>query len=245
MNRNRPAAPSVPLSDELAGVFARMSGLLLSTETVETSLSVLSWLAHETVPGSAGAGVSLIDDRRRISSGSTDDRVRDADGRQYEFDEGPCLSAAQTRELVHVEDVDEDGRWPRWADAVRPLGLRAALSAPLVVGERALGAIKVYADRPHAFDRRSEQLLTLFSAQAAVLVSNLQTSNRAERLSEPMRQAFRDRDAVNITKGVLMGRQSLDEQTALRALMARGEQDGITLAEAARVVVDSAARRRR
>jgi GAF domain-containing protein len=245
VNRNRPAAPSVPLSDELAGVFARMSGLLLSAETVETSLSVLSSLAHETVPGSAGAGVSLIDDRRRISSGSTDDRVRDADRLQYEFDEGPCLAAADTRELVRIDDLDEDARWPRWAEAVRPLGLRATLSAPLVTGERALGAIKVYADRPHTFDHRSEQLLTLFSAQAAVLVAHLQTASRAERLSEPMRQAFRDRDTISMAKGVLMGRQSLDEQTALRALVARSERDGTTMAQAARAVVESAARRRR
>src|SRR3954467_2730042 len=146
-----------------------MSGLLLSEETVETSLSLLSALARETVPGATGAGVSVIDERGRRSSGSTDDRVRAADSLQYELDEGPCLAATATRELIRIDDLTTDDRWPSWAAAVAPLGLRAAMSSPLGVGDVSLGAMKVYADEPGAFDVGSEQRLALFSAQAAVL----------------------------------------------------------------------------
>lgn len=245
MNTFRPAAPPIPLTDELAGVFARMSGLLLTEETVETSLSLLSSLAHETVPGSAGAGVSVIEGGRRTSAGSTDDRVREADALQYELDEGPCLAATAMRELVVVDDLEQERRWPRWAAAALPLGLRATLSTPLVAGDTTVGAIKVYADRPHAFDAHSAQLLWLFSAQAALLVANVQSTERAERLSEGMRQAFRDRDLVSVARGVLMGRHAVDEDAALRMLVARSQDDGVVLAEAARAVVDAAVRRRR
>jgi GAF domain-containing protein len=233
------------LTDELSAVFARMSGLLLSEETVETSLGLLSSLAQETVPGSVGAGVSIVDESRRRSAGSTDARVRQADSLQYELDEGPCLAAAAGRELVRIDDLAEDRRWPRWGSAVAPLGLRAAMSAPMVVGNGSVGAIKVYAEQPHTFDRRSEELLTLFSAQASVLVANVQTRERATRLSEGMREAFRGRDAVSIAKGVLMGRNSVDEDTAFAMLMARSEQDGAPLVQTARGIVDSAVRRRR
>jgi GAF domain-containing protein len=245
VNGKRPAAPALPLTDELAGVFARMSGLLLSEETVETSLSLLSSLAHETVPASCGAGISLIEGRHRVSSGSTDDRVRQADALQYELDEGPCLAAAAGREVVRVDDLRQDRRWPRWADAADSLGLRAALSAPLVAGSAGLGAIKVYADRPGVFDRRTEQLLTLFSAQAAFLVANVQSYDRARRLSEGMRQAVHERDLVGMAKGVLMGRHAVDEDTALRMLFSRSQEQGALLADTARAVVASAARRRR
>lgn len=243
MDRNRASASSLPLTDELAGVFARMSGLLLSEETVETSLSLLSSLARETVPGSTGAGVSIIEGRRRVSSGSTDERVREADALQYDLDEGPCLAAATTGELVRVDDVAADVRWPRWAAAAEPLGVRAVLSTPLVPGEGSLGAIKVYADRPRTFDDHSEQLLVLFAAQAAVLVANVQTMHRAKRLSEGMRQAMQDRDLIGMAKGVLMGRHAVDEDIALHMLMARTQEAGLVCA--ARAVVESAARRRR
>jgi GAF domain-containing protein len=242
---NRSAGASLPLTDELAGVFARMSGLLLSEETVETSLQLLSGLAHETVSGSCGAGVSVIEGRRRVSSGSTDDRVREADGLQYELDEGPCLTAASMGMRIRVDDLADEPRWPRWAAAVQPLGLRAALSVPLVAGEGTLGAIKVYADRPGAFDTRSENRLALFSAQAALLVANVRTYDRAKRLSQGMREAVTARDIIGTAKGVLMGRHAIDEDAALRMLLARSQQEGAALAEAARAVVDSAARRRR
>ena len=241
---HRPS-PSVPLTDELSAVFARMSRLLLSEETVETSLGLLSSLARETVPGSTGAGVSILDERRRRSAGSTDARVRQADSLQYELDEGPCLAAAAGRELVRIDDLADDPRWPRWGAAVAPLGLRAAMSAPLVAGDGSMGAIKVYAEQPRTFDSHSEQLLTLFSAQAAILVANVQTHERAKRLSEGMRQAFRGRDAVSVAKGILMGQKSIDEDTAFAMLMARSEQDGVPLEQTARGIVDTAVRRRR
>jgi GAF domain-containing protein len=242
---SRASEQHLPLTDELAGVFARMSGLLLSEETVETSLGVLSSLARETVPGSSGAGVSVVAGRRRVSSGSTDARVREADALQYQLDEGPCLTAAATRDLVRIDDLTTDRRWPRWATAALPLGLHAAMSAPLVAGNGSLGAIKVYADHPGTFDARSEQLLRLFAAQAGLLLANVQSAQRAKRLSEGMRQAIRSRDAVNVAKGILMARSNLDEETALTLLVRRAAQDATTVADAARSVVDATVRRGR
>jgi GAF domain-containing protein len=245
MSGGQSIGESLPLADELAGIFARMSGLLLSEETVETALGVLSSLAQETVPGSTGAGVSIMERRRRRSSGSTDSRVQAADALQYEFDEGPCLEAASNREVVRSDDLTGDPRWPRWTAAAVDLGLRSVLSAPLIAGDRSMGAIKVYAEQAHAFDEHSAQLLALFSAQAAVLVANLQHQERAQRLSGGMREAFRTRDLVCTAKGVLMGRHAVDEATAFGMLLARGQDDGTTVAQAARAVVDSAVRRRR
>jgi GAF domain-containing protein len=245
MSGGHAASRDLPLADELAGIFARMSGLLLSEETVETALGVLSSLAQETVSRSTGAGVSIMERRRRRSSGSTDSRVQAADALQYEFDEGPCLEAASNREVVRSDDLTEDPRWPRWTAAAVDLGLRSVLSAPLVAGDRSMGAIKVYAEQTHAFDEHSAQLLTLFSAQAAVLVANLQHQERAQRLSGGMREAFRTRDLLCTAKGVLMGRHAVDEATAFGMLLARAQDDGATVAQAARAVVDSAVRRRR
>jgi GAF domain-containing protein len=242
---SQPSSHSLPLTDELSAVFARMSGLLLSEETVDTSLGLLSSLADQTVPGSAGAGVSIIDEHGRRSSGATDVRVREADALQYQLDEGPCLAAAATQELVRIDDLAEDRRWPVWAGAAVRLGLRSVMSAPLVAGTVTLGAIKVYGDRPEAFDSDSERRLALFAAQAAILVANVQSSRRAQRLSEGMRQAVNGRDLVNMAKGVLMGRNAVDEDTALGILLARSQQDGSTVIDVARAIVDSAVRRRR
>ncbi|MDQ1663522.1 MAG: hypothetical protein QOJ68_3502 [Blastococcus sp.] len=240
-----PSGATTPLTDELAAVFARMTGLLLSAETVAAALHLLSSLAKETVPGSSGAGVSLIDDHRRSSSGATDERVLRADDLQYELDEGPCLTAAADRHLIRVDDLTTDRRWPRWADAAAELGLRAVMSAPMVVADSSLGAIKVYAEEPGTFDARSEHLLTLFSAQAALLVANVRTHEEAQRLSQGMRQAIHARDVINVAKGVLMERHSVNEEAAFGILLARSTPEGSTLAQTAGSIVESVVHRRR
>ncbi|MGY1689806.1 GAF domain-containing protein [Geodermatophilus sp. SYSU D01105] len=235
----------LPLADELSAVFARMSGLLLSEETVATALGLVSSLAVDTVPGAVGAGVSVIDERGRRSSGATSPRVEQADALQYQFDEGPCLAATAGRSMVRVDDLATDPRWPRWSGAVLPLGLRSALSAPMVAGDSALGALKVYAEQPRTFDAHSEQLLAMFAAQAAILVANVQTHERARRLSDGLRSAIGTRDLVSTAKGVLMARHGVSDDVAFGMLVARSGEDGGTLPEVARAVVDSAFRRRR
>jgi GAF domain-containing protein len=235
----------LPLADELAVVFARMSGLLLSQETVETSLRLVSSLALDTVPGAVGAGVTLVDARgHKRSSGSTDARVEQADDLQYQLGEGPCLTAVAARQLIRLDDVATDPRWPRWSRAVAPLGLHAALSAPLVAGEESLGALKVYADAG-TFDGHGERLISMFAAQAAVLVANVQSYERAQRLSDDLRRAMESRDLVSMAKGMLMAREGVDEPTAFDILVARAGQNGTTLHDAARSLVDTAVRRRR
>jgi GAF domain-containing protein len=239
------ASRALPLTDELSGVFARMSGLLLSEETVATALGLVSSLAQDTVPGAVGAGVSVMDDRGRRSSGSTDELVARADALQYELGEGPCLAAHETRQLVRVDDLAADRRWPRWAEAVAPLGLRSAMSAPMLGGGTSLGALKVYADRPGVFDEHSARRLTMFAAQAAILVANVQTHQRARRMSDGLRHAIGTRDLVSTAKGVLMARHGVTEEVAFGMLLARSGEGPGTLPEVARAVVDSAVRRRR
>jgi GAF domain-containing protein len=222
-----------------------MSGLLLSQETVDSSLGLVSALALETVPAAAGAGVSIIDERGRRSAGATDRRVERADALQYELDEGPCLAAAAGRQVVRVPDLGADHRWPRWAAAAAQLGLSAAISAPLVAGEATLGALKVYATTPGGFDGHTEQVVTMFAAQAAVLVANVQSLERARRTSDELRQALASRDLISTARGVLMARHGVSEDAALGMLLARCGGEAGTLQQAARAVVDSAVRRRR
>lgn len=237
---------AVPLAEELAGVFVQMSGLLLSQETVETALHTIATLAVTTVPGAAAAGLTLVDVRgRKTTAGASDEVTERADSLQYELDEGPCLTAWADRILVRVDDVAHDERWPRWAGAVRPLGVNSALSVPLVAGDRTLGAIKVYGEQPGVFDAHAEQVMTLFAAQAAVLVANVQTVENARRLSDQLKAALHSRDVISTAKGVLVAREGVDEETAFARLVAMSQRDGRKLRDVAETLVRNATQRRR
>ena len=227
-------------------MFTQMSGLLLSQETVASALHTIAMLALATLPDTAGAGVTLVDGQgRKTSAGASSALTERADALQYELDEGPCLTAWAQRTVVRVDDVVHDERWPRWGRAVEPLGVQSALSTPLVAGDMALGAIKVYGHRPGAYDTHAEQVLTLFAAQAAILVANVQTVDNARRLSDQLKEALHSRDVISTAKGVLVAKEGIDEESAFARLVAMSQRDGRKLRDVAETVVRTATQRRR
>ena len=231
----------LPLAEELSQVYARMSGLLLSQATVQTAIDLVTSLALDTIEGASGAGVTLVDaDGHKESAGATSELVGRADDLQYELGEGPCLTAIANDVLVRIDDVEGDGRWPRWRDAILPTGLRSSLSAPLRAEGRVLGALKVYGERPGSFDDRSADLLGRFADQAAILLANVGTLDQAERLSESLRNALRTRNLIALANGILMERHRLTEEQAFLRLVEDARSQHRELVDEAAAVLQSA-----
>lgn len=236
----------LPTADELLVVFARMSGLLLSRETVDTAIGLVTSLATDTLPHTIGSGITLVEaDGSPSTTGASNQVVGSADALQYELGEGPCLQAWRERVLVRIDDLAGDGRWSRWAAAVEPLGLRSSLSAPLVAGNVALGALKVYSVQAAAYDERSEHLVTLFAAQAAILLANIQSVDAGTQLSDALRGALQSRDEISTAKGIVMARDGVDKDTALAVLVALSRRENRPLRDVAHTLVRSAVRHRR
>ena len=125
-------AKKVPL-DEPSTVVGRILGLLLTEEKVDHAVQTLSRAVKESIPGTLGAGVSILDSRaRRISAGFTDVFVERADTLLDELGQGPCLSAWASETAVLVQDVTTDPRWPDWSAAVSNLPIRSVISVPLM-----------------------------------------------------------------------------------------------------------------
>jgi GAF domain-containing protein len=123
--------------------------------------------------------------------------------------------------------------------------MRAALSAPLAAGGTSLGAIKVYATEPNAFTERDEHLLTMYAAQAAILLANVQSYHNAQRLSDDLKDALHSRDLISMAKGILMEREATDEETAFAMLVSAAQRERKKLHEVGRALVRSTVRRRR
>jgi GAF domain-containing protein len=233
------------LASELAGIFARMSGLLLSEQTVHASLSLTTSLAQETLPGTLGAGVTLMGPGgHQTTAAASNPVVEQADTLQYELDEGPCLTAWSRGEVVRSTDLSTETRWPRWTKAVAALGVRSCLSAPLVAGDEVRGTIKVYSGRPDAYGIEDEHRLTMFSAQAAVLVANQRAYEQAARLSEELKATLRRRDQVAMARGVLMARHNVAEEGAFRMLVSLARQRDVPIEQVAEELLRSTPRPR-
>jgi GAF domain-containing protein len=234
------------VTGELQAVFARVSGLLLTEHVAGPAIAKIAQAAFETIPGSIGAGATLIDAQGRpTSKASTSAVVEEADELQYQLREGPCLAAWAGAATVRVDDATTETRWPKWSVASAQSGLLSCLSVPLLLpggnGTRpaeAIGALKVYSDRPNAFDAGSERLLELLATPAAAMLANIQARESAEQLSGALKESLHSRSVIDMAKGVLMERLNLDERGALRALTDRSRQEGAPLFTVALSVID-------
>jgi transcriptional regulator with GAF, ATPase, and Fis domain len=224
---------------DLSAVFRGLSGVLLSDETLQSALRLVTALATETVPGSSGAGVTLTGDGGgAMTTAASDAVVERADALQYDVDEGPCLEAMRQLRIVRVDDLSREARWPAWTPGARALGILSVLSVPLHIRGDVSGALKVYASQPARFGEREERLLGMFAEQAVVLLANVRSREELERANLRLREVVESRDLVSMAKGVMMARRDIGERAAFAALVAASQQDDVPVREIARRVLD-------
>ncbi|WP_315094121.1 GAF domain-containing protein [uncultured Cellulomonas sp.] len=198
----------IPHPDGLRAVVARSSGQLMSDSTVDTLLGLLTSAAQRVVPAASGAGLTLEGpDAETVTLAATHPDVELLDALQYEIGEGPCLTAWRDRVVVRVDDVTVERRWPRWCEEAARTEMRCSLSAPMVVGDTVLGAVKVYGRSPGSVTEDDEATMRVFAAQAAILVAHAQDYRRAGALSDNLQLVLRQRDDINRACGVLMQRE--------------------------------------
>jgi GAF domain-containing protein len=222
---------------DLATALNQMAGLVLSRETVDTALQLVTRLAAATTAGTLGAAITVVDEHGKRSRAASNAAVGQADTLQYELDEGPCLTAWQTGELVRIEDTTTDARWPRWNEAVSPLGVRSVVSAPLLVGQASIGAMKVYCERPMNYGLHDEHVMRLLAGQAAILLANSQSMQEARRLGRQLTEALASRDVVARATGVLLAQGATGEQEAFATLAAAARQADRPVQDVARALV--------
>jgi GAF domain-containing protein len=224
-------------SVDLAAALSQMAGLVLSRETVDTALRLVTALAADTAGGTMGAAVTVVDEHGKRSRAASNPTVEQADGLQYEFDEGPCLTAWRTRQVVRIDDTGTDGRWPQWAQAVGPLGVRSVLSAPLLAADESIGAMKVYSGEPSAYGPRDEHVMRLLAAQAAILLANSQSLREARRMSRQLTDALASRDVIAQATGVLLARGAANTRAAFTSLAGAARRAHRPVEEVARALV--------
>jgi GAF domain-containing protein len=229
---------NLPLADELAALTVRIADLLLTHETVDEAVSALAQALKEAIPGTLGAGVSLMDTRgRRTSTASTDPDILQADQLQYDLGQGPCLTAWAQQATVTVEDTRTDHRWPAWSRAIAELPVRAVISAPLSTPDGAIGALKVYSPIPNGFDSKAIHLLELLARPAALMLANTQARDAAQRLSDGLISALGARDSIATATGIMMERLHVSRDQALATLISTSRRQNEPLHQLAQGII--------
>jgi hypothetical protein len=207
----------------LAEQLGELARSLQSYRDTEELLSEVVLAAVRLIPGVDEASISVVRDRRAVSSRlPTGDLPVRVDALQEETGQGPCLDAMYDQHTVRVSDMAHEDRWPRFAAAAAQAGAASMLSIQLWVEGDNLDALNLYSRRVDAFDDESEQVGLLFASHAAVAFASAQGMSH-------LREGLATRDLIGQPKGILMERYKVTGDQAFRMLVKVSNDNNLAL----------------
>lgn len=217
-----------------------LHGLLLSEETLQSTLERVTQLACATIDDCDAAGVTILENSKASTTAATDDFTLKIDGDQYVNREGPCLHALSSQEVVVIDDISGEARWPTFTEAAAKHGLGSVLSLPLAARGQPLGALNLYSKSTNSFDEDSRSLGKLFASQASVAISNAQVYNSAIRLAEQLKKAVESRELIGEAKGIIMAQEGVTDDEAFEMLKKLSQNQNVKLRDIAQKIVENA-----
>ena len=223
-------------------IAAVLQNLVLASSDVDEFLHQLAVHAAETLSTGSTAvhcGATLLRDKKMATVASSGDQALELDELQYDYDDGPCLSAARTHTLVSVPDVRREERWRPYLDAIAPRGVGSILGVPLDLGDEARGALNFYASEPQAFDDEALSDAVSYARQAT---ASLLLAVRIGRLADSrdhLKTAMASRTGIDLATGILMAQNGCGQKEAFEMLRAASSHRNTKIRDLAEQIVRS------
>jgi hypothetical protein len=175
------------------------------TMTVEEVVSIVS--------GAEYAAITLVEyDRTLTTLAWSHGHPLRLDEIQQERQQGPSIHPAWDENMVRVNDLASDTRWPAFrADALFQTPIRSMVVFEMFTARELVGTLTVSAERPDVFDGAS---IALGTVCAAHLASSMDIIRRRD---EFLRE-LADDEVEEQAKEMLMARFEIDAATAGRLL---------------------------
>ena len=229
------------IEDSARTAAGRVPSLPANTGLVNAALRLVAAMARATVGGADGVSVALTRHGQLTTVATSDETIAQMDRDQYATGEGPCMSAAEDGRSFYVESVDEEVRWPRFIPLARHHGIASILSNPLMVAERPVGSLNIYANAVRAFGQNDQDLAALFASEASAILAEASAETSVDS-AKRLRDSLGAREIIAQAQGVIMARQGISAEAAYANLRQSSKKSGNTVRECAEALVDGTAR---
>jgi len=215
--------------------FAR---LLLTSYDVDATVRELSERTTE-VFGLAGSGVSLMVEDRLVFETAVPSSLALLEMAQGESQEGPCVQACHSGEVVAVADLagKTDG-WEQYRAAAADLGVRAVAGIPMSLGDRVVGALNLYSSEPREWSAEDLEGVQVLADMCTGLLINGSELRQQEQLNEQLRLALHSRVVIEQAKGMVANVHGESVEQAFERLRKRARDRNAPIRAVAEAVVE-------
>lgn len=215
-----------------AGAFARLAIELHGAPDVEETVEAVVHFALQA-ENCAYAGVALAGKGGRTEVGAvTDPIVEGIYTAQIEAGDGPMLEAMSSGLTVYIPDVSTENRWRAWREDASAAKIRSVLHVPMKAGDRVIGVLSLYTQRPDAFTADDEAVAYILARHASVAVATA-------RQETSMAMAVDARKLVGQAMGILMERFDVDGDRAFAILRRYSQNTNMKLRDVAQHLIDT------
>lgn len=212
-------------------------GIRLGENTVQELLQRYVDIARSALPGADEVSLTLIRGEKPFTAAHTGELALAADELQYERGYGPCIDSGLSGTVLDVPDMSVETRWPDYAAAVLPEGVRCSLSLPLPMQTEVVGALNCYARETSALDDAVEPGQEL-AAHVAVAVANAIAHDDTVTFAADMQAAMASRAVIEQAKGAIMAQNRCDAEQAFEILRRASMGRNVKLRDLATSIVD-------
>lgn len=217
-----------PEATRLARKFAELSRSLADNSSMERTMQEIVESATDVVDGATAAGITVVRKDGTIETPAfTDELVVEVDRAQFEYGEGPVLQAAAEDEVLRIEDMSTERRWPKFAQRAESLGVGSMISCTLPAQRGCHAALHLHAPKPAAFDRTAVETASICAVHSSVALNRVT-------LADSLRTAVASRQGIGEATGILMERHRLDSEQAFDMLVRASQGLNVKL----RVIAD-------
>jgi GAF domain-containing protein len=212
--------------------------LSLTDPDLAETLAAMGSSATRIVPECVGLSLCLYTEDLTFTLVASNLVLAELDAMQY-LDGGPCVAAVeenQGREESVVDMLDEE-RWQLFARASAAAGVASTLSLPILADGRVMGGINMYASTAQAFVGHHQELADALGASAVGAVTNADLAFHSRERAARAPAQLRDQQITEVAVGIIAARKELEIETARSHLWDAADRAGISVPQAARVVV--------
>jgi GAF domain-containing protein len=221
------------MTQSLGALHQELAGVVLADRQLPEVLTEIVQISRRAVAGAEASSITLIRDDRGYTPAYDGQLAMDADEMQYQRGHGPCLDAGRSGTVFLVPDMGAEERWPDYAAHAAGLGVGSSLSIPLPYQGATIGALNMYAARPHAFGESDVPAGEEVAAFVAIAVGNAEASARATEDVANMRRAMASRAVIEQAKGILMERYKVTAEQAFTLLTHASQRGNVKLRDVA------------
>jgi len=228
----------VAREQRLVSAFVEMADTLVDDYDV---VDVLYRLADHcvTLLGAAAAGLLLADQRGGLQVVATsDERARLLELFQLQADEGPCMDAYRTGEIIQVNDIAAaKGRWPVFVPEALAEGFRSIQAVPMRLRGQVIGALNLFSRDTGPLAQDNLSVARALADTATIGILQERAIRRAEVLTEQLQTALNSRVVIEQAKGLLAHAAGISTGQAFDQLRSYSRDNNVRLSTLAEQVV--------